>query len=262
MFHNYTSYHIYNNFVNNEFGGWIHTDIDWLKIYDDGNNYMSSPNEGAVWFRGDSNAFWFPQSYGNYTREPGELDYSTVSGLIARATIQGLPVKGVMGWFDRPLHILVARPGFKRLTDFKGRKIGVSGLGRCERPVSEDASGRHCVLAVGRRIDQLHTLAPHFVGHGAKQLPTACARSLSGENDDRRKTMPKHAGSRVERTGAADDDAEVVFSQPTAHARATEFCRARPQIDCVQVSGSRAAHHGVRGGAQFEQVLMIPCAAE
>src|ERR1700741_760014 len=27
----------------------------------------------------------------------GELDYSTVSGLIARASIQGLPVKGVMG---------------------------------------------------------------------------------------------------------------------------------------------------------------------
>ena len=34
----------------------------------------------------------------------GELDYSTVSGNIARASIQGLPVKGVMGWFDRPLH--------------------------------------------------------------------------------------------------------------------------------------------------------------
>jgi len=33
----------------------------------------------------------------------GELDYSTVSGIIARASIQGLPVKGVMGWFDRPL---------------------------------------------------------------------------------------------------------------------------------------------------------------
>ena len=56
----------------------------------------------------------------------GELDYSTVSGNIARASIQGLPVKGVMGWFDRPLHILIAKPGFKRLTDFKGKKIGVS----------------------------------------------------------------------------------------------------------------------------------------
>src|SRR5690348_5680110 len=52
----------------------------------------------------------------------GELDYSTVSGIVARAAIQGLPVKGVMGWFDRPLHILIAKPGFKRLTDFKGKK--------------------------------------------------------------------------------------------------------------------------------------------
>ena len=40
----------------------------------------------------------------------GEIDYSTVSGIVGRATIQGFPVKGVMGWFDRPLHILIARP--------------------------------------------------------------------------------------------------------------------------------------------------------
>lgn len=69
----------------------------------------------------------------------GELDYSTVSGLIGRATIQGLPVKGVMGWFDRPLHILIAKPGFKRLTDFKGKRIGVSGLGSAPHFVLREA---------------------------------------------------------------------------------------------------------------------------
>ncbi len=69
----------------------------------------------------------------------GELDYSTVSGLIARASIQGLPVKGVMGWFDRPLHILIARPGFKRLTDFKGKRIGVSGLGSAPHIILREA---------------------------------------------------------------------------------------------------------------------------
>jgi ABC-type nitrate/sulfonate/bicarbonate transport system substrate-binding protein len=69
----------------------------------------------------------------------GELDYSTVSGLIARASIQNLPVKGVMGWFDRPLHILVARPGFKRLTDFKNKKIGVSGLGSAPHIILREA---------------------------------------------------------------------------------------------------------------------------
>ena len=69
----------------------------------------------------------------------GELDYSTVSGNIARASIQGLPVKGVMGWFDRPLHILIAKPGFKRLTDFKGKKIGVSSIGSAPHIVLREA---------------------------------------------------------------------------------------------------------------------------
>jgi ABC-type nitrate/sulfonate/bicarbonate transport system substrate-binding protein len=69
----------------------------------------------------------------------GELDYSTVSGLIARASIQGLPVKGVMGWFDRPLHILIAKPGFKRLTDFKGKIIGVSGMGSAPHIILREA---------------------------------------------------------------------------------------------------------------------------
>jgi NitT/TauT family transport system substrate-binding protein len=69
----------------------------------------------------------------------GELDYSTVSGLIARASIQNLPVKSVMGWFDRPLHILIAKPGFKRLSDFKGKRIGVSGLGSAPHIILREA---------------------------------------------------------------------------------------------------------------------------
>jgi NitT/TauT family transport system substrate-binding protein len=69
----------------------------------------------------------------------GELDYSTVSGIIARASIQGLPVRGVMGWFDRPLHILIGRPEFKRLIDFKGKKIGVSGMGSAPHIILREA---------------------------------------------------------------------------------------------------------------------------
>ncbi len=75
--YSYSSYHIFKNFANNEFGGFIHTDIDWLKIHDD-NDELSEPEEGAVWFRGDTNAFWFPKVYGLYQREPGELDDSTL----------------------------------------------------------------------------------------------------------------------------------------------------------------------------------------
>jgi NitT/TauT family transport system substrate-binding protein len=58
----------------------------------------------------------------------GELDYSTVSGIVSSASIQGLPLKTVMGWLDKPLHMLIARPGIKTLTDLKGKRIAVSNL--------------------------------------------------------------------------------------------------------------------------------------
>jgi ABC-type nitrate/sulfonate/bicarbonate transport system substrate-binding protein len=97
----------------------------------------------------------------------GELDYSTVSGIVARASIQGLPVKGVMGWFDRPLHILIARPGFKRLADFKGRKIGVSGLGSAPHIILREAllqAGMNpdrdvTILSIGGSGDRLAALS-------------------------------------------------------------------------------------------------------
>src|ERR1043165_2157846 len=38
----------------------------------------------------------------------GELDYSTVSGIVSSASIQGLPLKTVMGWLEKPLHMLIA----------------------------------------------------------------------------------------------------------------------------------------------------------
>jgi len=58
----------------------------------------------------------------------GELDYSTVSGIVSSASIQGLPLKTVMGWLDKPLHMLIARPGIKTLADLKGKRIAVSNL--------------------------------------------------------------------------------------------------------------------------------------
>ncbi|HEY1267766.1 MAG TPA: ABC transporter substrate-binding protein [Candidatus Binatia bacterium] len=58
----------------------------------------------------------------------GELDYSTVSGIVSSASIQGLPLKTVMGWIDKPLHMLIARPGIKTLADLKGKRIAVSNL--------------------------------------------------------------------------------------------------------------------------------------
>ena len=59
----------------------------------------------------------------------GELDYSTVASTTAVASVQGLPVKTVMGWFDRPLHMLVARPQIKDMAELKGKRIAVSAIG-------------------------------------------------------------------------------------------------------------------------------------
>ncbi len=45
----------------------------------------------------------------------------------------------MIGWFDRELHILIAKPGFKRLTDFKGKRIGVSGMGSAPHIILREA---------------------------------------------------------------------------------------------------------------------------
>ena len=59
----------------------------------------------------------------------GELDYSTVTGIILSASVQGMPLKSVMGWFDKPLHMLIARPNIKKLTDLKDKRVAVSTYG-------------------------------------------------------------------------------------------------------------------------------------
>jgi len=59
----------------------------------------------------------------------GELDYSTVGGAVIRAAAKGLRVKAVMGWWDRPLHILVGKPEIKDIKDLKHKRVAVSSIG-------------------------------------------------------------------------------------------------------------------------------------
>ena len=59
----------------------------------------------------------------------GELDYSSVGGAAIRAAAKGLPVKVVMGWWDRPLHILVGKPGIKDIKDLKNKRVAISSIG-------------------------------------------------------------------------------------------------------------------------------------
>lgn len=59
----------------------------------------------------------------------GELDYSSVGGAVIRAAARGLPVKVVMGWWDRPLHIMVGKPGVKDIKELKQKRIAISSIG-------------------------------------------------------------------------------------------------------------------------------------
>ena len=93
----------------------------------------------------------------------GELDYSTVTGIILSASVQGMPLKTVMGWFDKPLHMLIARPNIKRLTDLKDKRVAVSTYGSIPHVMIREAlasAGMNpekdiTVLALGGSGDRL-----------------------------------------------------------------------------------------------------------
>ncbi|MBI2209974.1 MAG: ABC transporter substrate-binding protein [Deltaproteobacteria bacterium] len=97
----------------------------------------------------------------------GELDYSTVTGSVLLASVQGIPVKTVMGWFDRPLHLLIARPQIKKLADLRGKKIAVSSIGSIPHAMVREAFAQNGLspdkdatfLAIGGSSDRLAALA-------------------------------------------------------------------------------------------------------
>jgi len=101
----------------------------------------------------------------------GELDYSTVTGIILSAIMQGMPLKTVMGWFDKPMHMLVARPNIKKLTDLKDKKVAVSTHGSISHVMLREAlaaAGMNpdkdiTVLAVGGSGDRIAALASGIV---------------------------------------------------------------------------------------------------
>lgn len=101
----------------------------------------------------------------------GELDYSTVTGLILGASVQGMPLKSVMGWFDKPLHMLIAHPSIKRLTDLKNKRVAVSGFGSIPHVMIREAlagAGMNpdrdiTAMALGGSGDRLAALAAGIV---------------------------------------------------------------------------------------------------
>jgi NitT/TauT family transport system substrate-binding protein len=101
----------------------------------------------------------------------GELDYSTVTGIILSASVQGMPLKSVMGWFDKPLHMLIARANIKTLTDLKNKRIAVSTYGSIPHVMIREAlaaAGMNpekdiTVLALGGSGDRIAALAAGIV---------------------------------------------------------------------------------------------------
>ncbi len=71
-----------------------------------------------------------------------------------------------MGWFDKPLHILISRPNIKKLADLKGKKIAVSSFGSVPHVMIREAlahAGMNpdkdiTVLAVGGSGDRVAAL--------------------------------------------------------------------------------------------------------
>jgi len=58
-----------------------------------------------------------------------DIDYSTASGAILRSAVRGLPVKVVMYFNSRPLHVLMTKREVKGIEDLRGKTVGFAGYG-------------------------------------------------------------------------------------------------------------------------------------
>jgi ABC-type nitrate/sulfonate/bicarbonate transport system substrate-binding protein len=58
----------------------------------------------------------------------GDVDYLLAWGSALRAAVTGVPIKAVVGFADRPLHVLIARPEVKTPKDLKGKIVGVDSV--------------------------------------------------------------------------------------------------------------------------------------
>jgi ABC-type nitrate/sulfonate/bicarbonate transport system substrate-binding protein len=58
-----------------------------------------------------------------------DIDYSAASGAVLRSAVRGLPVKVVMYFNGRPLHVLVAKPEVAGVGELRGKIIGFAGYG-------------------------------------------------------------------------------------------------------------------------------------
>jgi len=58
-----------------------------------------------------------------------DIQYTTVIGTTIRAATQNVPVKGVMIFNDKPVHLLLAKAQYKNVKDLKGKTVAISDWG-------------------------------------------------------------------------------------------------------------------------------------
>ena len=58
-----------------------------------------------------------------------EIDYTTAVGAGLRSAVKGLPLKVIMYFNGRPLHVLVAKPELKNLAGLRKKVVGFAGYG-------------------------------------------------------------------------------------------------------------------------------------
>jgi len=74
--------------------------------------------------------------------------------------------------------------------------------------------------------------------------------------------VAKEIGAGIQTTGTADDNAQVELRQSTPQPFASEMFRPGAQGDVGIPGSGGTAKDGVRGGAQVQQVVVIPAAAK
>jgi hypothetical protein len=114
----------------------------------------------------------------------------------------------------------------------------------------EPAHGRPEINMVGAAYDD-------FVGSAAELGYSSQPCPAGGQDQNRRKTMVKNLGLRLDRGGTADHDPDIELRQTTAQTPTPVAKRARPQINRLLIGGARPNHDRVHLGSQLEQTGLI-----
>jgi len=109
----------------------------------------------------------------------GDLRYAAFAGTTLNAAIQGLPVKVVMVFNDRPLFSLMSRPEIRSLKDLRGKVLGVASLTSGEsflarrllKEVGIDADRETVLRVIGNTPERLAALRAGVVDATTLTIP-------------------------------------------------------------------------------------------